>query len=172
MLISKSLKDINANDNEAFNTAYNSQTKINPVPASVKDKHDIPCKVCPTCHIIKTPRVHHCSICDCCISVHDHHCTWIGTCIGQRNHLWFCVFLLSCILLCVLAIVQNVFLLTNSDTDLISAYTEKNAFLVPCIVTLVFGVIFFVLLSLLARFHFLLIKNNKTASESLKGKFD
>ena len=45
-------------------------------------KDEILCKKCPTCKIVKTPRVYHCPICDCCISVHDHHCPWIGACIG------------------------------------------------------------------------------------------
>ena len=54
-----------------------------------KNKEEITCKWCPTCNIIKTPRVFHCKICDACISVHDHHCPWLGTCVGQRNHMYF-----------------------------------------------------------------------------------
>ena len=50
--------------------------------STFKNKDEILCKKCPTCDIIKTPRVYHCSICDCCIGVHDHHCPWVGTCIA------------------------------------------------------------------------------------------
>jgi hypothetical protein len=46
------------------------------------NKDEIICKKCTTCNIVKTPRVYHCSICDCCISVHDHHCPWLGTCVA------------------------------------------------------------------------------------------
>ena len=45
-------------------------------------KDEILCKKCPTCKIVKTPRVYHCPICDVCVSVHDHHCPMIGACIG------------------------------------------------------------------------------------------
>ena len=44
--------------------------------------NEIECKICETCNILKTPRVFHCNICNCCISVHDHHCPWVGSCIG------------------------------------------------------------------------------------------
>ena len=64
-----------------------------PMSSSKKtNKEEINCKKCPTCKIVKTPRVYHCSICDCCISVHDHHCPWVGTCIGQRNHRSFLMY--------------------------------------------------------------------------------
>ena len=55
-----------------------------PSEKSVKkpNKDEIVCKKCITCNIVKTPRVYHCSICDCCISVHDHHCPWVGSCIA------------------------------------------------------------------------------------------
>ena len=46
------------------------------------EKDEILCEKCPTCKIVKTPRVYHCPICDVCISVHDHHCPLIGACIG------------------------------------------------------------------------------------------
>lgn len=47
-----------------------------------KNKEEIICKKCPTCMIIKTPRVFHCDTCNVCVSVHDHHCPWVGGCIG------------------------------------------------------------------------------------------
>ena len=58
-----------------------------------RTKDEILCKRCPTCFIIKTPRVFHCGTCNCCISVHDHHCPYLGTCIGQRNHKFFYTYL-------------------------------------------------------------------------------
>lgn len=74
-------------------------------------KEEILCKRCPTCYIIKTPRVFHCKVCDCCISVHDHHCPWLGTCIGQRNHQWFVIYIWCTKIHCLLTFVTDLVLL-------------------------------------------------------------
>jgi len=50
-------------------------------------------KFCDTCLIYKPPRTVHCNVCDCCVRGFDHHCLWLGTCIGQRNYLYFLVYI-------------------------------------------------------------------------------
>ena len=79
--------------------------------ARKEKKEEIVCKKCPTCNILKTPRSFHCSVCDCCIAVHDHHCPWTGTCVGQRNHRAFVVFNISTTVLAIYTIVVNVMIL-------------------------------------------------------------
>ena len=71
----------------------------------------IECNFCETCNIVKTPRVYHCNICDCCISVHDHHCPWIGTCIAQRNKIPFLLYGITVLILALYSFIQNVYIL-------------------------------------------------------------
>ena len=80
-----------------------------------QSKDEILCKKCPTCFIVKTPRVFHCNICNCCISVHDHHCFWLGCCIAQRNHRYFMMYVTSTLLLCLYTVGLNVYYMQNRE---------------------------------------------------------
>ncbi len=55
----------------------------------------MPFKYCSTCksfelrivgHIVRSPRVFHCSVCDACVTRFDHHCSWLGVCVARRNY--------------------------------------------------------------------------------------
>lgn len=50
--------------------------------------------MCKKCRTIKPKRVHHCSICDCCIVKMDHHCPWTNNCVGLRNQKHFMLFII------------------------------------------------------------------------------
>ena len=50
-------------------------------------------KYCTICHIEQPLRTKHCKDCDHCVATLDHHCPWIGSCVGERNRLWFFIFL-------------------------------------------------------------------------------
>ena len=54
--------------------------------------------LCPTCQIMKTPRSHHCNICNQCVERFDHHSLLLNKCIGVKNHQIYLVFIAS--LLC------------------------------------------------------------------------
>ena len=50
--------------------------------------------VCRRCGCVKTRRVHHCRICDRCVSTFDHHCPFTANCVGESTtrpyFLWLC----------------------------------------------------------------------------------
>lgn len=127
--------------------------------------------MCPTCNIIKTPRVFHCKTCDACISVHDHHCPWLGTCVGQRNHKMFIyygwatkVHSAYSLALCVRLIMSNENVaMSPSDPNFAKLYIAQVGMAVyTFFVTL--------LLFFLTGYHTYLVCTNSTSSEDLKDK--
>ena len=126
--------------------------------SKTKNKDDIICKKCPTCHIIKTPRVFHCNICDCCISVHDHHCPWIGACIGQRNHKFFFGYVFVTWVLSIFALVLNCIIINNSKGIEFSFSNSnfKSLYFAPLLFIIVLGILTILLTSLVV-YHIKLI---------------
>lgn len=53
---------------------------------------EINTRLCPKCHIIRVPNVHHCPECHRCVYMLDHHCIWLNICIGQFNQKFFILF--------------------------------------------------------------------------------
>jgi len=60
---------------------------------------------CRICNAPKPARCHHCSICGRCVLKMDHHCPYVNNCIGLRNYRYFCLFLLDCVLACILTLI-------------------------------------------------------------------
>jgi hypothetical protein len=62
--------------------------------------HKVELKRCDKCYVVRTPRVHHCSVCKGCVMKMDHHCPWINNCVGQFNQKFFIQFCYYCFLGC------------------------------------------------------------------------
>jgi hypothetical protein len=72
-------------------------------------EYKIEFKRCDRCYIVRTPRVHHCSVCKGCIMKMDHHCPWINNCVGQFTQKFFIQFCYYCLLGCTNAAYQTLY---------------------------------------------------------------
>jgi hypothetical protein len=66
-------------------------------------------KRCDQCCVVRTPRVHHCSMCRGCIMKRNHHCPWINNCVGQFNQKFFIQFCYYCFSGCFIALVVTIY---------------------------------------------------------------
>jgi hypothetical protein len=66
----------------------------------ISTEYTVELKRCDKCHMVRTPRVHHCSICKGCVMKMDHHCPWINNCVGQFNQKFFLQFCYYCFIGC------------------------------------------------------------------------
>lgn len=66
----------------------------------IAKEYKVELKRCDKCYVVRTPRVHHCSVCKGCVMKMDHHCPWINNCVGQFNQKFFIQFCFYCFIGC------------------------------------------------------------------------
>ena len=137
-----------------------------------KSKEEISLDKCPSCDIVKTPRVFHCKECNVCIAVHDHHCPWLGVCIGQRNHAMFYSYCWITKIHCLFTFILGIYIIINTK-DYKRLMTDETFTynLIPQLFLVIYSLLFGVSLSLLTSYHTGLILNNETTQESMRHKY-
>ncbi|XP_076923813.1 putative protein S-acyltransferase 17 [Bidens hawaiensis] len=145
-------------------------------------------KECSTCKILKPARSKHCSVCDRCVARFDHHCGWMNNCIGEKNTIYFVMFLLWHFFLCVYGTVAIGLVLAGRLKELevvyilTAYYGIENSFrsLAPHVVqwlissynTQILIMVFLAIVSLLLSgffgYHFHLCISNTTTNETFK----
>lgn len=94
-------KEEEEDESDYDETEYEAVTSIvDNVMENVSKEYSIELKRCDKCYVVRTPRVHHCSVCKGCIMKMDHHCPWINNCVGQFNQKFFLQFCYYCFLGC------------------------------------------------------------------------
>lgn len=133
--------------------------------------------LCPDCEVIRTSRSRHCSTCGHCVERFDHHCPWINNCVGIGNHHYFMAFLISVIIMLIVALITGLkiinFFQNNEQPvfgdcflDIIPpSFFNNTGFIISNVVIVVLSIFFFLPVLVLS---FVQLKNfclNKTTSE-------
>ena len=138
---------------------------------------------CYTCRMYRLPRVSHCRTCDVCVQNVDHHCPWgridivdhdllyslylVNNCVGLLNYRYFCNFLLSCSLLCLIALIGSIVAaylrwdIYKNEPGLFVAYN------IPTFIVGIVALLFFLTLAPFWGYHFRLTITGTTTREDV-----
>ncbi|KAK9837930.1 hypothetical protein WJX74_007972 [Apatococcus lobatus] len=122
-------------------------------------------KYCPTCRLMRPPRVSHCKKCNNCCRRQDHHCPYVGQCIGERNHRFYLAFLffvtVHCCLVFAFAVERLGYIANTEHISWAAAIRHEPAAI--CIMSYTFVAFWFI--AGLLIFHCVLISINSTSRD-------
>ena len=100
----KEAEDEDSENSDEDDYPFEAVTSItDQVKERISKDYKIELKRCDKCYVVKTPSVHHCSLCRGCVIKRNHHCPWINNCVGQFNQKFFIQFCWYCMMGCSLA---------------------------------------------------------------------
>lgn len=124
-----------------------------------------PGRWCRKCWAPKPERTHHCSMCGRCVLKMDHHCPWLGnSCIGHRTYPAFVHFLtcISILALYIAAVAIDAIVYSFSNPYVVDEITPVHE-----LVLAAYGLIFAMVITPFAGYHFYLISTNQTTLENI-----
>lgn len=128
-------------------------------------QHGTTTNYCDQCNMSRPLRALHCRYCRRCVLRRDHHCPWLGTCVGQRNHLYFILYLIS----------DGIFFsfmlgqfwgLTHWPSDMNKFVRES----LPNLCMVIMSIYTCVYTLVLVPFHIYMMTLNYTTGEVMRGK--
>lgn len=132
---------------------------------------------CKRCKLPRPERAHHCHVCNVCIMRMDHHCPWIRNCVGFRNHKFFLLLVMYCMLSSMLALgtsLPELWYVTLAFVQFRGAGEWKAMQLQPtdAVVFLIFGALAFLFGGLLMPMLVTHLELAGTNTTTIEGHYD
>ncbi len=136
-------------------------------PVQVIKNLTIKLKYCETCKIIRNLRTFHCRYCNKCVLRQDHHCAFINNCVGKNNHLKFLIFIFFCTIYCLYCSIFSI------AFPVIEKKKHLGTFRIGYLVILaIIAICMFMSMIFFTISHIILISNNQTTREEIRGEFN
>jgi len=154
---------------EYDDTEYEPVTSVpDDVMNRISKEYKVELKRCDKCYMVRTPRVHHCSVCKGCVMKMDHHCPWINNCVGQFNQKFFIQFCFYCLIGCTQAAFITLYYLVYKNKK---EFWASNWLIFAIVIQLIFSLIFTIFTICMLNDQWSIIQNDTTLIDMKQKKF-